>query len=127
MAQLQIASRSPDGTTYFSPEAMGNWTFGSIVEMVEGSWNGSGFNPDYISIQMSAVAGFPQLFFRLYGNFSFVTDNTSGGTGPYVAAGSIINTIEVIDASGFVYDRLSGISFAFNLPFTRSRKIRWQE
>lgn len=118
MAQLQIASRSPDGTTYFSPEAMGNWTFGSIVEMVEGSWNGSGFNPDYISIQMSAVAGFPQLFFRLYGNFSFVTDNTSGGTGPYVAAGSIINTIEVIDASGFVYDRLSGISFAFNTQKT---------
>ena len=118
MAQLQIASRNPDGTTYFAPEAMGNWTYGSIVEMVEGGWNGSSYNPDYISIQMSAVPGFPQLYFRLYGNFSFVTDYTSGGTGTYVAAGSIINTIEVIDGTGFVYDRLSGISFAFNTEKT---------
>ena len=115
MATLQIASRNPDGSTYFSPEAMGNWTYAYIVEMVEGSWNGSGYNPDYISIQMSAVSGFPQLFFRLYGNFTFVTGNvSSGGTAPFVAAGSIINTIEVIDSTGFVYERLSGISFAFN-------------
>jgi len=68
---------------------------------------------------MSAVPGFPQLFFRLYGNFSFVTGNvSSGGTAPFVAAGSVINTIEVINGDGFVFDRLSGINFAFNSPKT---------
>ena len=114
MAELQIASRNPDGTTYFAPDSMGSWLYGNIVEVVEGGFNGSFVEPDYITVQMSAVPGFPQLFFRLYGNFSLFIGDTSIGTGTYVAAGSIINTIEVIDASGFVYNRLSGISFAVN-------------
>lgn len=114
MATLEIASRNADGTTYFAPESMVNWTYGSIVEMVTGAWNGVSYNMDYISIQMSGVSGFPQLYFRLYGNFNFVYQATSGGDGWYVDAGSLINQIEIIDQYGFVYNRLSGISFAFN-------------
>ena len=114
MATFQVQSRNPDGSTYFSELAMGNWAFQNIVEMVSRGFNGTFVEKDYISVQMSAVPGFPQLFFRLYGDFTFVNGITSGGNGTYVAAGSLINSIEVIDASGFVYDRIDGISFAFN-------------
>ena len=114
MAVFNIENRSPDGTTYFSEEGMGGWLYCPIVEMVPRVANGTYSGMDYISMQMSAVAGFPQLFFRVYGNFTFVTGITSDGTGTYVQAGSIINLIEVIDATGFVYSSMAGINFAFN-------------
>ena len=61
--------------------------------MVSRTANGSYSGMDYISMQMSAVAGFPQLYFRIYGNFTFITGLTSGGSGTYVQAGSPINLI----------------------------------
>jgi Ca2+-binding RTX toxin-like protein len=123
MPVFQILNRSPDGSTYFSQEGMVNWASLPIVGMVErnGTVINGQFVPqmDYLTMQMTAVPGFPQLFFRVYGNFTFITDITSNGTnGKYVAAGSVINTIEVIDASGNAFNRLSGINYAIPSDLT---------
>lgn len=114
MATFTIQNRNPDGTTYFSELGMGGWLSNPIVDMVQGTFNGT-FTPlDFLKIQMSDVPGFPQLFFRLSGDFNFVAGVTPDGTGTFVQAGSIINRIEVVDAAGIVYSSLSGISFAVN-------------
>ena len=115
MATFDIVNRSPDGSTYFSEMGMNGWLYCPIVEMASRGFNGSFVEMDYLTMQMSAVPGFPQLFFRVYGNFNFVTGNvSSGGTGLFVQAGSIINQIDVIDASGHIYNTLTGINFAIN-------------
>ena len=114
MSIFTIENRSPNGVNYFAEEGMGGWTYCPIIEMVSRTANGTYSGMDYISMQMSAVAGFPQLYFRIYGNFTFVNGITSGGNGPYVQAGSPINLIEVIDGFGTVYSSLSGINFSFN-------------
>lgn len=114
MASFQVLNRSPDGSTYFSQLAMNNWLSAPIVEMVSRGFNGSFVEMDYLTMQMTAVPGFPPLFFRVYGHFNFVTDVTPSGTGTYVQAGSLINRIEVIDATGKVYNYVDGLSFAIN-------------
>ncbi|WP_149141859.1 calcium-binding protein [Gemmobacter caeruleus] len=115
MSSFTVVNRSPDGTTYFDQSAMGNWTYASIVELVQGAWNGAAYNMDYLTIQMSGVSGFPQLFFRLYGHFNIQNlYNSFGVLKPYVMAGSIINRIDVIDVTGKIYNSLDGISFAVN-------------
>ena len=119
MAQFQIVNRSPDGSTYFSEEGMGGWTHLTITEMVSRGFNGSFIEKDYVTMPMSAVAGFPQLYFRVYGDFNFISKLTSGGgNGTFVAAGSPIDSVEVIDANGNVYSRLTGINFSFNTDKT---------
>ncbi len=115
MAQFNIVNRSPDGSSYFAEEGMGNWLYLPIVEMVQRTANGLPTGTDYISIQMTPLAGFPQLYFRLYGDYSFVSQLTSNGDNQlFVQAGSVINYIEVIDATGKVYSSLYGVNFPFN-------------
>lgn len=118
MATFSILNRSPDGSTYYSEMGMGEWKFGPIVDMVQGFFNGTFVEKDYILVQMAPVAGFPQLFFKLSGDFNFVTGETSNGPGPFVQAGSIINQIDVVDASGKIYSEMTGVSFAFNADKT---------
>ena len=118
MPIFTVENRSPNGVNYFAEEGMGGWEYCPIVEMVSRTANGSYSGMDYISMQMSAVAGFPQLYFRIYGNFTFITGLTSGGSGTYVQAGSPINLIEVVNASGFVYSSLAGVNFSFNTDKT---------
>lgn len=115
MSSFTVVNRSPDGSTYFSEAAMGNWTYGTIVELVQGTFNGVFTTKDYMSIQMSAVAGFPQLFFRVYGDFNIQNEyNSNGVLVPVVQAGSVITRIEVINASGFVYNAIDGVNFVVN-------------
>ena len=114
MPTFTIVNRNPDGTTYFAQQGMGGWLSNPIVEMVEGTFNGSFTPMDFLTIQMSAVPGFPQLFFRVSGHFNFVTGETPDGPNTFVQAGSIINLIEVIDEFGTVFNSLSGIIFAIN-------------
>jgi Ca2+-binding RTX toxin-like protein len=119
MATFQIVNRSPDGSSYFSQLFMNNWVAVPIVEMVSRGFNGTFTETDYISMQMSQVPGFPQLYFRVYGHFTFENRyNTNGILKPHVAAGSIINSIEIIDVTGKVFNRIDGINFAFNTPKT---------
>lgn len=119
MASFQVVNRSPDGSSYFSQFALNNWVATPIVEMVSRGFNGTFVEMDYVTMQMSAVAGFPPLYFRVYGHFTFENRyNSDGVLVPHVAAGSIINSIEVINATGYVYDRIDGINFAFNSPKT---------
>jgi Ca2+-binding RTX toxin-like protein len=115
VAQFNIVNRSPDGSTYFSEEGMANWVFLRVVEMVERTANGSPTGTDYISLEMTPVQGFPQLYFRLYGDYTFRDQLTSNGDQrPFVQAGSIISLIEVIDATGKVYSSLYGVNFPLN-------------
>ncbi len=94
---------------------MGDWTSLTIVEMVSRGFNGQFVEKDYITMQMSAVPGFPQLFYRVYGDFNFISKMTSNDVnGTFVAAGSPITSIEVIDVNGTVFSRLDGINFSFN-------------
>jgi serralysin len=114
MAWFDILNRSGTGA-YFAEEAMANWAFAPIVETHQGGlrfFNGQiYFEPHYFTIQISTVPNFPQLFFRFSGNnFTFKDDVTSIGTGRYIAAGSVITTIELIDANGTVYNRLTGLN-----------------
>lgn len=115
MASFSIVNRSPDGSTYFAEAAMGNWTYGTIVEIQSNTIAWPYAEMDYLTIQMSAVAGFPPLFFRVYGHFNITNGyNSDNAIVPYVRAGSLINRIEVIDATGKVYSAIDGISFAVN-------------
>ena len=114
MTAFNIVNRSPDGSAYFSELGMGGWLSGTIVKMVSNTFNGV-FTPfDFLEIRMAAVPNFPQLFFRVSGHFNFITDETPGGQGPYVEAGSLIYLIEVVDENGTVFNSLSGINFAIN-------------
>jgi Ca2+-binding RTX toxin-like protein len=110
--QFRHRQSQPDGTTHFRQDWMGDWAYAPIVEMVSRGFNGTVFLYDYLTMEMAQVPGFPQLYFRVYGHFTFKTDITSVGTGTYVKDGSIINMIEVIDATGKVYSRMSGVEWA---------------
>lgn len=97
---------------------MGDWTHLTITEMVSRGFNGQFIETDYITMPMSAVPGFPQLFFRVHGQFNFINKQTSDGIRQFVAAGSPISSIEVIDANGTVYSRMDGVNFTFNTDKT---------
>lgn len=119
MPVFTVENRSPNGVNYYAEEGMDSWQYCPIVELVSRNANGQYSGMDYMSMQMSPVAGFPQLYFRIYGDFSFVSLLTSNGNnGTYVQAGSPINLIEVVDATGFVYSSLAGINFSFNTDKT---------
>ncbi|MGL4488434.1 MAG: calcium-binding protein [Rhizobiaceae bacterium] len=68
---------------------------------------------------MTPTAEFPQLYFRLYGNFNFTTGITSNGVyAPFADAGSTIGGVEVIDATGKIYSKMWDFNFALNAKKT---------
>ncbi|MGL4488435.1 MAG: calcium-binding protein [Rhizobiaceae bacterium] len=113
MASFDIVNRSTDGSTFFSQELMGSWLNLPIINLVKGRLALPG--DDYMTVYMTPTAGFPQLYFKLYGDFKFITDVTSIGIfAPFADIGSTINKVEVVDAEGKVYSRLSDFNFAIN-------------
>ncbi len=116
MANFQIINRSADGSTYYSELGMTQWLYLNIIGFAEGPFNAGGFyEPDTMTLQMGAVSGFPQLYFRLSGTFSFGQRATSDGSLDWhVLAGSQINMVEVVDGTGKVYSRLSQFNWAVN-------------
>ncbi len=116
MSNFTIVNRSPDGTSYFAQEGMFNWLYASIVEMISNSTDPDYYGYDYITLDLgTSASGFPHLYARLFGNFSFVQAlNSDYQYVWYVQAGSIISMCQIIDASGKVFDSITGMNFAFN-------------
>ncbi len=113
MSQFMINNRSPDGSTYFDQTGIFNWLYAPVIEMVS-----NGLSQDYFTIQLSPVPGFPQMYVRLYGDYTFVNRITSIGNATHIQAGSIINRFEIIDGTGKVYDSFTALNLATNKDMT---------
>ena len=74
MSQFMINNRSPDGSTYFDQSGIFNWLYAPVIEMVSNV-----LSQDYFTILLSPVPGFPQMYVRLYGDYTFINGITSGG------------------------------------------------
>ncbi|MGL4637909.1 MAG: hypothetical protein ACRCWF_18155 [Beijerinckiaceae bacterium] len=113
MANFSILNRSSNGVFYYAQDSMTVWDNLVIMEMQQA---GAG---SYFTIQMADVPNFPQLFFRFYGNFSFITQqNTEGQFIPYIEQGSIVNRIDVIDQTGKIYSQVTGVALRLTMNKT---------
>ena len=113
MSQFMINNRSPDGSTYFDQSGIFNWLYAPVIEMVSNV-----FSQDYFTIQLSPVSGFPQMYVRLYGDYTFVNRITSIGNATHIQAGSTINRFEIIDGTGKVYDSFTALNLTINKDMT---------
>lgn len=113
MANFSIISRSSNGVFYYAQDSMTVWDYLVIMEMQQAGAS------SYFTIQMANVPNFPQLYFRFYGNFSFITQqNTEGQLIPYIQQGSIVNRIDVIDQTGKIYSQVTGVELQLTMNKT---------
>jgi Ca2+-binding RTX toxin-like protein len=115
MTAFAVLNRSPDGSSYFAQEGTFNWLYASIVDMHNDS-----LYSDSITLDLgTSAAGFPHLYARLFGNFTFVNSyNSDSQIVPYVQAGSVITSCHIIDVNGLIFDAVTGMNFAFNTAKT---------
>ncbi|MGC5198296.1 hypothetical protein ACLD7X_016085, partial [Aphanothece microscopica RSMan92] len=113
MANFSILNRSSNGVFYYAQDSMTVWDYLVIMEMQQAGAS------SYFTIQMANVPNFPQLYFRFYGNFSFITQqNTEGQLIPYIQQGSIVNRIDVIDQTGKIYSQVTGVELQLTMNKT---------
>ena len=114
MALFEIGIRAPNGD-YYSQLGMGDWGAAPIVAMGIDAVTGLGF----LRMQMSSVPGFPQLYWQIEGNFTFVNQyNSNGVLVSYVNTGSTVTSVSVIDSSFNIYAQLSQFTYTITSPKT---------